>query len=80
MDSFFTAIRSLGVRRGPHRMLAGVCGGIARRFDVSPGLIRLLFVVSLLLPGSGIVVYLIAWILLPNEQGVIPLQRSLSAR
>ncbi|MEH0108376.1 PspC domain-containing protein [Tersicoccus sp. MR15.9] len=77
MNSFFTAIRSLGVRRGPHRMLAGVCGGIADRFGVSPWLVRLIFVLSLLLPGSGIVVYLIAWVLLPDEQGVIPLQRSL---
>ncbi|OMH34914.1 PspC domain-containing protein [Tersicoccus sp. Bi-70] len=77
MNSFFTAIRSLGVRRGPHRMLAGVCGGIADRFGVSPWLVRLIFVLSLLLPGSGIVVYLIGWVLLPDEQGVIPLQRSL---
>ncbi|GGC86362.1 hypothetical protein GCM10011512_11610 [Tersicoccus solisilvae] len=78
MDSFFTAIRSLGVRRGPHRMLAGVCGGLADRFGVSPWLVRLLFVLSLVLPGSGVVVYGIAWILLPDENGVIPLQRSLT--
>jgi phage shock protein PspC (stress-responsive transcriptional regulator) len=52
-------------RRG--RMIAGVAAGIARRFDISPTLVRVIFLVSLLLPGPQILVYLALWILMPNE-------------
>ncbi|MFX0595074.1 PspC domain-containing protein [Melissospora conviva] len=49
------------------RMLAGVCAGLAQRFGLSVGLVRLLFVASLLLPGTQVIVYLVLWILMPNE-------------
>ena len=52
-------------RRG--RLVAGVCAGIARRFGVSPGRVRLFFVLSMLLPGPQILLYLAFWILLPTE-------------
>lgn len=37
------------------------------RFDMSPGVVRLLFVLSLLLPGPQILVYLVLWIIMPSE-------------
>jgi len=49
------------------RWIAGVCSGLARRFGVSSGVMRLIFVVSCLLPGPQFLIYLILWILLPNE-------------
>ena len=49
------------------RWIAGVCSGLARRFGMSPGTMRLLFVVSCLLPGPQFVAYLVLWALLPNE-------------
>lgn len=49
------------------RWIAGVCAGLARRFGVSPGVVRLIFVVSCLLPGPQFLAYLILWALLPNE-------------
>jgi len=55
------------VRPRSDRMIAGVCSGIARRFGVSTGLVRLLFVASLLLPGPQLIIYLAAWVLMPNE-------------
>nr|MDT0660198.1 PspC domain-containing protein [Micromonospora sp. DSM 115978] len=55
------------VRPRENRMIAGVCAGLARRFGVSAGLIRLLFVLSLLLPGTQVIVYLALWIIMPNE-------------
>ncbi|MGB2568900.1 MULTISPECIES: PspC domain-containing protein [Micromonospora] len=55
------------VRPREGRMLAGVCAGLARRFNTSPNLIRLLFLLSLLLPGTQVIVYLVLWILMPNE-------------
>jgi phage shock protein PspC (stress-responsive transcriptional regulator) len=48
-------------------MLAGVCAGLAQRFGRSPGFVRLLFLLSLLLPGTQVIVYLVLWILMPNE-------------
>jgi phage shock protein PspC (stress-responsive transcriptional regulator) len=48
-------------------MLAGVCVGLARRFNISATLVRLLFLLSLLLPGTQVIVYLVLWVLMPNE-------------
>jgi phage shock protein PspC (stress-responsive transcriptional regulator) len=52
-------------RRG--RVLAGVCAGIARRYGWSPSLVRFAFVVSCLLPGPQVVLYIALWILMPRE-------------
>ena len=49
------------------RMIAGVCAGLAHRFGLSVGLVRLLFVLSLILPGSQVLVYAVLWLLMPNE-------------
>ena len=53
-------------RRG--KILAGVCAAVARRFDVSPTLVRVLFVLSLFLPGPQILAYLVLWIVVPSER------------
>jgi phage shock protein PspC (stress-responsive transcriptional regulator) len=55
------------VRPRDDRMIAGVCSGLARRFGLSPGLVRLLFVLSIVLPGSQLLIYLILWLLMPSE-------------
>jgi phage shock protein PspC (stress-responsive transcriptional regulator) len=55
------------VRPRDNRWIAGVCSGLARRFGMSPGLMRLLFVLSCLLPGPQVVIYLALWIIMPNE-------------
>ncbi len=49
------------------RWIAGVCAGLGRRFGLSAGMVRLLFVLSCLLPGPQFVVYLALWIMVPNE-------------
>ena len=49
------------------RKLAGVCGGLAQYFDLDATLIRVLFVVLAVLGGSGLVLYLAMWIIVPNE-------------
>ena len=53
-------------RRG--RMIAGVCAGLARRFGMTPTGVRVLFVLSLLLPGPQILVYLVLWAVMPQER------------
>ena len=49
------------------RMIAGVCSGIARRFNIDPTIVRIAFVASLFLPGPQILIYLVAWLLMPDE-------------
>jgi phage shock protein C len=62
------APRSLS-RSRDDRMLAGVMGGIARRFGWNSTLVRILFVVLSIASAAfpGIVVYLILWLLIPEE-------------
>ena len=55
------------VRPRQGRVLAGVLVGLARRFGVSPNVARLVFIVSLLLPGPQILAYIALWILMPSE-------------
>ena len=47
--------------------IAGVCAGLGRRFGLSSGVVRLLFVISCLLPGPQILIYLVLWALMPSE-------------
>ena len=62
------APRSLS-RSRDDRMLAGVMGGIARRFGWNSTLVRILFVVLSIASAAfpGLVVYLILWLLIPEE-------------
>lgn len=53
------------------RMIGGVCGGIAEYFNVDATLVRLLAVAAILLAGSAILAYLIAWIIVPEEPSAI---------
>ena len=54
-------------RSKTNRKLAGVCGGLAQYFNLDATLIRVLFVVLAVLGGSGLVIYLAMWIIVPNE-------------
>jgi phage shock protein PspC (stress-responsive transcriptional regulator) len=49
------------------RMIAGVCGGLGRYFDVNPAFYRVGFVVLALLGGAGILIYGAALLVIPNE-------------
>ncbi|HEY0002121.1 MAG TPA: PspC domain-containing protein [Actinoplanes sp.] len=53
--------------RPQDRWIAGVCAGLAHRFGLAPNMVRLIFVVSCLLPGPQFLLYLVLWALLPNE-------------
>ena len=49
------------------KMIAGVCAGIARRYGWRTSRVRLLFVLSCLLPGPQFVLYLILWFVMPER-------------
>ena len=55
------------VRPKDDRMIAGVAAGLADRFGMSHGLMRLLFVLSLILPGPQILIYIVLWVIMPEE-------------
>ena len=50
-----------------NRVIAGVCAGIAERFGWSPLAVRVLFLLSCLLPGPQFVIYIVLWILMPSR-------------
>ncbi len=54
-------------RSKKNKILAGVCGGIAEYFDVDPVLVRLLLVLLVLMGFAGIILYLVAWIIMPEN-------------
>jgi len=51
-----------------NRMLGGVCAGLGEHLDVDPTVIRLIWaVVTFLSFGTGIIIYILAWIIIPEE-------------
>ena len=48
------------------RTLAGICGGIAEYFGWDPTLVRVGWIILTLLGGSGILLYLIMWLVMPE--------------
>ncbi|HEX6263366.1 MAG TPA: PspC domain-containing protein [Actinomycetota bacterium] len=50
------------------RIVGGVAGGIARYFGIDPILIRLGFILLTIAGGSGVLIYLIAWVIIPEEE------------
>ncbi len=65
MDAF---AREGLVRPRHGRVVAGVCAGLARRLGMGPWLTRILFLlVNTLIPGSFLIVYVVLWVLMPNE-------------
>jgi phage shock protein PspC (stress-responsive transcriptional regulator) len=49
------------------RLIGGVCAALADRFGWNVSLVRLLFVLSILIPGPQVIFYLVAWVLIPGE-------------
>jgi phage shock protein C len=55
-------------RSKKERLLGGVCAGLGEHLDVDPTVIRLIWVVvSVLSIGTGIIIYILAWIIIPEE-------------
>jgi len=68
-----TALFAPAARRKPlsrsrtNRKIAGVCAGFAEYLDLDPTLIRILWVMLVIFGGCGLLAYLIAWIIMPEE-------------
>ncbi|MEP6844316.1 MAG: PspC domain-containing protein [Pseudolysinimonas sp.] len=55
------------VRPREGRIVAGVCAGLARRFGWNVTVLRVIALVSFVLPGSQLLIYAICWAVIPNE-------------
>lgn len=55
------------------RKIAGVAAGVARYFGLDPNLVRVAWVLSLLFAGAGGLLYLVLWVVLPEEPDGISL-------
>ncbi len=52
------------------KMIGGVCGGLGEFLGVDPTLVRLAFVILAIFGGSGILLYIIAWLIIPPSPQV----------
>jgi phage shock protein C len=48
-------------------VIAGVCAGLAARYGWKPNTVRLVFVLSCLLPGPQFLIYLVLWVMMPKR-------------
>lgn len=76
LDRFFSALRSTQLVRTSDGHLGGVCAGLAHRLGISPGIVRLVAVLTAVF-GVGVTLYLVAWLLLPDSRGQVHLERAI---
>ncbi len=54
------------IHRSQDKKIGGVCGGIAEYFNIDPTIIRLLWVILAFAFGTGVLAYIICWIVIPE--------------
>lgn len=54
-------------RSKSEKMIAGVCGGLAMYLGLDPTLVRLIFLLVSLAGGQGVLIYLLMWVITPQE-------------
>lgn len=60
------------IRSETNRVVGGVCGGLGEFFSIDPIIVRLAFVLITLFGGSGVLIYIILWLIIPSEnQGAV---------
>ena len=57
-------------RSETNRVIAGVCGGLGNFFNVDATLVRLIFILITLFGGGGVILYIILWLIIPNQSSV----------
>ena len=54
--------------RSANKKLAGVCGGLAEYLGLDASIVRIVWLLCVLLAGSGLLAYLIMWIVMPAQK------------
>lgn len=52
-------------RSETNKMIAGVAGGLGEYFEIDPTIIRIIFIILALFQGSGVLIYIVMWVILP---------------
>ena len=60
------------MRSRVNRKIAGVCAGFAEYFDLDVTVVRVVWLIVALFGGGGILAYIIAWIVMPEEPAFVP--------
>lgn len=55
-----------------HKVIGGVCAGLADYLKIDVSIIRLIFVLTLILKGGGLLIYIVLWMVLPKKSGIFP--------
>jgi len=50
------------------KMIAGVCAGLAEEFGISVTILRLAFVLGTLISGTGLIIYIVLWVVMPLQR------------
>ena len=50
------------------KKIAGVCGGLANYFNIDPAIVRITFLLTALVWGISIILYIVCWICMPKER------------
>ncbi|MBD8060250.1 PspC domain-containing protein [Cellulomonas sp. JH27-2] len=80
-DRMFAGLRRLDIQRADDRWIGGVCAGLSNRFGLDPLVWRGILAASVLLGGLGLVLYGLAWMLLPERRdGRIHLEEVIAGR
>jgi phage shock protein PspC (stress-responsive transcriptional regulator) len=70
-NTYYNMKTSKKLYRNPDdKKIAGVCSGIAAYFDIDPTIIRLIFILLVISGGSGILVYIILWVVMEEANTV----------
>lgn len=78
LDPFYDGLRRPGIMRAvDDKWFAGVCTGVARWLGIDPLVVRGAFILFAVFFGMGVALYLVLWMLMPNENGDISLERAL---
>ncbi|MEO7449127.1 MAG: PspC domain-containing protein [Humibacillus sp.] len=78
LDGFYDALRRPGIVRSTgERWFAGVCTGIARWLGVDPLVVRAGFILLSVFFGVGVGLYLVLWLLMPDDRGRLSVERAL---
>ena len=55
-------------RSNTDKVIAGICGGLAERLEISSRNIRIALVLAVLLGGIDVILYLLAWVFIPKSE------------
>jgi phage shock protein C len=55
-------------RSNTNKVIAGVCGGLGEYFDIDPSIVRILFVLFTFFGGSGFLLYIVMWLVMPVDE------------